>query len=569
MEKRKLLPLSFKMLCSLCFATACKTTTTSTNVIATVAGKNITVENLYANGLYSESTAEYIYKILEKALIQSAAPATNSMKRKVENEVNKWVASIKENAKLNGTDYDDDLATALEEEGASSVEELIENKLYALQQEYVKELFFEEKGDEYRNQYIDSNYLYHASDIVLSTSGTSTTADLYGLTLSSTEAKKIYDTITELVDGENYYNVAEKYSSGSTASKGGDLGIVTLNDNSITNELRYALIGYSSIVEDKYSSFNLPTNEYSQNLIELYNAGMEAIPYSYIKGLNEVYSTSGNTETKNYDTNTNFYYSGGNNYLTSTGRSYYRNIIYNVLLNTRTPRFITLTEEELKDGVNAVKMNVRMPNITTQGYATETTEQYVLTNELGNPYVVFKDSSGIHIMSITKTPFASDIYDYYDDEPSAEDQVVAYAEYGSDIDNRLETVQSMAKNYITRKYAGNEGEEKLLSFEIFKYLLEKGNNGGFEISDEKIEKMIFQYMDSITSNIDASIKNAYNGYYDTYSNLIWFRHQDYIVQEVPLLSCLTKVSDGNYGCTYKFGKGFLNHAPTTESGGNN
>lgn len=567
MEKRKLLPLSFMMLCSLCFATACKTTTTSTNVIAKVAGKEITAENLYTTNLYNEATAKYIYEILEKALIKNAVPVSNSMKSKVENEVKKWKVTIEENAKLNGTNYDEDLNTALEEEGVKSIEELTEKKIYQLQYQYAKEQFLKAKGEDFRKAYIDNNYLYHISDILISISSSSETADLYGLTLSTSEAEKIYNVFTEMVEGETYYNIAEKYSAGDTASSGGDLGIVTLNDNDITNELRYALIGYSSIVENKYTEFNLPTNTYSQNLIDTYNAGMEAIPYSYIKGLNDVYSTTGTTETKNLDANTSFYYARSSDKykLSSTSRVYYRNIIFNVLLNTKTPRFITVSEEELNEGVHARKMQVRMPNETNQGFSAEKTEQYVLTNEYGNPYVVVKDSKGVHILSINKTPFNSDIYDYYSDNPSSEDQIISYAEYGNK-DSRLEELKSLGENYITRKFAGNEGDERLLSFEMFKYFLTQKNNGGFKIVDTDVEKMIYQYMDSVSAKIDVNLKSSYDSNYDSYSNLIWFKNQDYIVKQTPLLSCLTKATDGNYGCVYEFGKGFTNHAPA--SGGN-
>ena len=158
MEKRKLIPLSFMMLCSLCFSTACKTSTTSTNAIAIVDGKTITAENLYISNLYNPATAEYVYNILEKALIQSAVPASNSMKSKVENEVAKWEKSIKEDSKLNGTDYEEDLAKALEEKGVSSVEELIDNKIYDLQKEYAEQLFLQAKGQDFHKAYIDNNY---------------------------------------------------------------------------------------------------------------------------------------------------------------------------------------------------------------------------------------------------------------------------------------------------------------------------------------------------------------------------------------------------------------------------
>ena len=556
MEKRKLIPLSM-LLCSLCFSTACSQSSTDTNVIATINGKEITAENIYNNSLYNEKTASYVYEVLEKALVQSTIPVTNSMRTKVENEVHKWKNGIKENATLNSTNYEEDLAVALEEEGVSSEEELVEKKIYALQKEYAKTKFLNAKGDDYKKAYIDANYLYHISDIVLSISSSSTNTDLYNLTISSTEAKAIYDAFSELVGNEKYYNIASRYSSGATASSGGDLGIVTLNDTDISNELRYALIGYSSIVENKYSEFNLPTNDYSLALTNFYNKGMETIPYSYIKSLNDVYAVEDGVEKKNYESTKNYYYEDGGDEVSSSSKVYFRNILFNSLLNTKTPKFITVTAEDVEAGAHAIKMSVLTPNVDTQGYSDTTSEEYVLVNDDNNPYIVFKDAKGVHITSINKTPFDEDLYDYYSNEKGASGDPVRYIEFGSDMESRLDEVNSLSEKYLTRNYGGNTANEKLLSFEIFKYYLTQPN-GNFKI-EENVEKMINQYMNSAITLADTNVTEAFEGYYDTYSNLIWFRNQDYIVREVPILSCLTETNNGKYGCTYVYGEGFKDY----------
>lgn len=566
MEKRKLIPLSMMLLCSLCFATACNTTSSTTNVIATVNNQKITAEDLYNGTLYNETTAAYVYEVLEKALIQSAVPETNSMRTKVENEVEKWQNELKANANLNGTNYKEDLQTALEEEKVNSVEELINKKIYALQVEYAKEKFLNATKETYTKAFIDENYLYHVGDIVLSISSTSTNTDLYNLTISSTEAKAIYNAFTELVEGEKYYNVASQYSKGDTASSGGDLGIVTLNDSDITNELRYALIGYSSIVEGKYNNFNLPADGvYTAALKEFYNAGAQTIPYSYIKDLNKL--QDGSTETKHYESSTSFYYSNGGNSVSSSSKVYYRNIVFNNLLNTKTPKFITVTSEDVEAGANAIEMDVLTPNVDSAGYSTTKSKQYVLTNEYGNPYVVFKDSNGLHIMTINKTPFEDGLYSYYSSDINSDDNYVGYGEFGSDIEGRIAELDSIAEKYITKDYGGNTADERLLSFEMFKYYLAQSNNGNFKIVNENVKNMINQYMNSVVELSNLKMEAQYTGYYDTYSNLVWFRNQSVIVKEVPLLSCLTKASDGNYACVYKYGEGFLKHDPST--GGNN
>lgn len=558
MKKRKLIPLSMMLLCSVCFSSACSnSSTTNTNVIATVNGNKITAEGVYNGLLYNESTAKYVYDVLERALIQSAIPETNSMRTKVQNEVEKWRREIEDNATLNGTNYKEDLQLALENEGASSIEEYTNNKIYTLQKQYAKEKFLEANKEAYTKGYIDANYLYHVKDIQLTISTSSNKTDLYNLSMTEEEAERLYQALNELVTGEPFYNIANYYSSGDAKKNGGDLGVVSLNDTDITNELRYALVGYSSIIEGKYSSFNFPTTEDTMTLTDLYNSGMQTIPYSYIKKLNDIDENDPNDPDREYFASTNkYYYADGSTSSSnlSSKRFYYRNIVFNNLLNTKTPKFITVTQEDVDAGARAVKMSVLTPSIDTVGYNSTKSEEYVLVNEKGNPYVVFKDSNGLHVMSVEKTPFASDLYEYYSYE-AVEDETYTYIELGSNTEERINEVNSFSEKYVSRDYGSSESNSELLSFAMFKYYLNSPNNGGFEIVDENVKKMIEQYINSQTELADKTVTSDFEGYYKEYANIVWLRTQDFITKEIPLLACLEK-NDGKWSCTYKYGEGF-------------
>ncbi len=559
MKKRRLIPLSVMMLCSLCFSSACSNSSniTETNVIATVNGNKITAEGLYDASLYNEATAKYVYEILERALIQSSIPETSVMRTSVEKEVEIWRKEIEDNATLNGTVYKEDLKTALEQEGVSSVEELVNNKIYALQKKRAKEKFLENNKETYTKGYIDANYLYHVKDIQLGISSSSNTTDLYNLSLTETEAKNLYQALNELVTGETFYNIAIYYSSADSKKNGGDMGVISLNDTDITNELRYALIGYSSIVENKYASFNLPTTDDTKTLTDLYKSGMQSIPYSYIKKLNEIDENDPNDPNREYySSTTKHYYPDGSTSASnlSNKRFYYRNIVFNNLLNTKTPKFITVTQEEVDAGAKAIKMPVLTPTVDTVGYSTTTSEEYVLVNENNNPYVVFKDSKGLHILSIQKTPFATDLYDYYSYE-AKDDNYYSYIELGSNTEERVSEVNLFSEKYISRNYGNNEADDQLLSFAMFNYYLNLASNGGFEIVDENVKKMVNQYINSKTELADKKIASDFEGYYRTYANIVWLRTQDFITKEIPILACLTK-TDGKWSCTYKYGEGF-------------
>ena len=100
MEKRKFIPLSMLLLTSLCLGACSCNKPSDTNVIAVVNGKKITAEEVYNFALYDSSVAEYVYGILEKALIESSISVTDSMKAVVENEIDAFVAKIKADAEL-------------------------------------------------------------------------------------------------------------------------------------------------------------------------------------------------------------------------------------------------------------------------------------------------------------------------------------------------------------------------------------------------------------------------------------------------------------------------------------
>ena len=564
MLKRKLIPLSTLLLCSLCLGACSCNKPSDTNVIAIVNGKKITAEQVYNYSLYDTSVAKHIYELLEKALIESSIPVTDAMKAVVENEVNAFVNKIKADAQLNETDYKEDLTKALQEAGVESLEELKAQKLYERQKEAAKTMFLEAKSASYITEYVNSNELYHIGDINLSVSGSSSSAtDLYALTISSSEAENIHDAILELVEGEQYYNVAMAYSKGDTKTNGGEVGIVTLDNSEITNELRYALIGYSSIIEGKYdelkTKLGLKTNNYTTTLESFYSDGLESIPLSYILGL------EGNYEKTEC-------YSDEEDSVYTNSKVYYRNILFNALLNTRTPKFITLTAEEVakygaQDRVisaTELGLDVLVPNEIKGGYQTAPVgeEQYVLVNEENKPYVVYRDNNGLHIMTIHMTPFTTGYEKYFSSDVNENDNDLIYAEQGDDSEARIEEIESFAKKFIT-KSADNEN---LVDYAIFEYYMgQSTKNGNFKILNKDIENMINQYINASKELAELKAQINMDTYYDAYTNTLWYK-KNVVAKEIPLLSCLQEDKKGNNKCTYKYGQGFSYYTTDTQGG---
>jgi parvulin-like peptidyl-prolyl isomerase len=251
--------LSFIMLfvVTFCFASGCKNDNDTDEsvlvadgkeVVASINGVNYTADELYGDMI--SSNADYLYEELEDLLIKTVVPVTDSMRNRINNEIEKWKKDIREDATNSGTSYKEALKNALAEEGVSSEEELAEKKIFALQEEIITNQYWKDNKDKYYEGYLTNNYVYHVSQILVSIS-TNGNKDYFDVQPSESVAGKLYEVTNALLEGESFYQIAQRYSDDTnTKDKGGDMGIVTLNDTSISDEVKYALASYSVYFEN-------------------------------------------------------------------------------------------------------------------------------------------------------------------------------------------------------------------------------------------------------------------------------------------------------------------------------
>ena len=552
--KRRLLSFVMLFVVTFCFVSGCKDdgneqsvlVADGKEVIATINGVNYTADDVYGDLINSSSNAEYIYEQLEDLLIKTVVPVTESMRSRIVNEVERWKKDIKENATINGKSYKAELATALQEEGVNSEEELIEKKIFSLQEEIITNQYWNNSKNNYYEDYINNRYVYDISQILVSV-GTNGNYDYFDVEPSSTVAKKIYDVINALISGESFYNVALRYSDDAeSGDNGGDLGMVTLSDTSIPDEVKYALASYS--IYEENAELNHP--EY---LDSVYKNGVEAIPQKYVDILGEVY----NDDTK---------YLSSSSSTTLYARVYGRNVIFNNLFNTRTYRYLQ------SDGDKNVtlKSNVKMPLKDVVGYETQSA-QNVIVNEQGNPILVVRSNSGIHFISIRKTAFVGteELKKYYSTEIDLTDGYETYLErvisMAEDEDTAksvtIEALEGLAKEYAIMKVSDNSsfaGNEEFIRYDMFNYYLNGTYNGvKFEIVNENVEKIISQFISAKKEYVQTKMNNAFSEKYELYANSAEYADTDLIKKQTPILSCLEKDTDGKYKCTYTYKDGFV------------
>ncbi len=546
---KKMLSFIMLFMVAFCFIGGCKDNEDDKNgilvkdgkdVVATINNIDYTADLLYGDMANSNVSSDYLYETLEDLLIKSVVTVTDSMKNRINNEIEKWKKEIKENSIIKGTSYKDDLKAALEAEGVETEEELVDKKIFELQEEIIVNQYWEENKDRYYNEYINNNYVYHISQILVKVS-TNGNKDYFDVEPSETVAKKIYDVTNSLLSGEKFYQVAQRYSDDTaTKENGGDMGLVTLNDTTISDEVKYALASYSIYFEDA-------DLEYPEYLDEVYGDGFEAIPQQYVDLLGEKYNEDSGVYHITSTSGTVSLYS----------RVQARNILFNNLYNSRTFRLLQVNEDI---GNSKELSNVKMPLIDVAGFEEVASSKKVVTNEEKLPILVVRSNEGIHFISINKSAFSGEeeLLKYYAKEVNDSDNYISYVEKAinnSDKESRISNLESLAKDYSIMKISGNSnfaGNEDFIKYDMFTYYLNKFNEVRFEIKDKSIENKVLNYIEAQKNYIKLKIKYVFDGGYEKLSNSEEkFANSIEVTKHIPILKCLD-----NKACTYTHDGGF-------------
>lgn len=558
--KKKIMSIIMLFAVTFCFVSGCKNEENTEQeilikdgeeVIATINGVDYTANDIYDQFLTSSTSVEYLYEKLEDLLISTVVPITNTMRNTITNEVEVWKEDVREDASINGISYKEALKTALEGEGVSTEEELIEKKLFEWQERIITNDYWKNSESKYLADYFSNRYVYHISQIVVNISSNGN-YDYFNVEPEEAVFKKLYDIIDNLASGIPFYQVAVEHSDHSSYVNGGDLGMVTLNDTSIPEEVKYALASYSKYVE----GMDIDVPEYLENV---YGSGIEAIPQAYVDKLMEKDAYG------DY-----FYEDDATKYIDSlppsfdNSRVYGRNIIFNNIFNSRTFKVLESTTSTKV----ATKDYVRMPLTEVVGYSDAVTKN-VLVNDEGNPILVVRSDSGIHFISIKKSPSVGleKLLEYYSTEVNEDDTITTYVEKSIDSsvqDTRIAEINALAREYATLAVADNStfnGSDDFIRYDMFLSYLGKGNQGvSFEIKNDKVEQLVLNYIENKKTRVESQINNVFLEGYEKYANLAEHADNTLIVKEIPILKCLE-----DKACTYNYSDGFK---VKTSTGGN-
>ena len=160
------------------------------------------------------------------------------------NQVQEQKDKAKDNAKSNKTSYDDEWDAILEAQGVEDEDELKEKFIYQKEKEVMTNWYAgdKDKAEELKAEFIgidkDGKQVaskvaaampYHVRHILVKVDEASdSNAKFYKGTISESQAKLLANTVNALASGQyTFSQVASMFSEDSSASNGGDVGIMT------------------------------------------------------------------------------------------------------------------------------------------------------------------------------------------------------------------------------------------------------------------------------------------------------------------------------------------------------
>lgn len=411
--------------------TACANVTSSKTAVVTFTGYDgqtvdVITDDVYKDYLNSSSGISKFYNAMLEVLIRYEFKSEDSVLSKnkdnkiksyteieteAKSELDGYKTKAKENAKANGTKYDDEWESILEENGVEDSKEFLQKLIYKIEKEEVEDWYFRDNETSLLKEYIGieegavpAKYPYHIRHILTSLSGGG--SDFYNGTISESEARSLYTVVKALRDGRDTFGEVARTQSGDTgsAAKYGSVGIMDTS-TSFVNEFKLGIYAYDAIYSGRDVAVKDGLGLTSEVAAKL--GGLVKVPYAAFEALNEYKDTV--TDTSGHQVN------DGNS-------AYYpRNIMYNKYLNHHDVFVITnaSTNAESVDGseLGEFDTSIKAAAVGQCGFhAVEgltNGNELVLTDEAGRPIVGVRSEHGIHFMVIEKSINDSGLETYY------------------------------------------------------------------------------------------------------------------------------------------------------------
>lgn len=505
--------------------------------------------------LKTDEGVQAVYEAIYNAIAQKNVEITKTIEGAVEERMDDFDEEVENLASSDGTTTRKAEKTKLEQLGLEDREEL-KNYFTILEQKEELANMFEKENMEPETDKTDAtlngksmleNYVKETSPMIVKhvLVNVADSCTLYEMgEITKEEVDKLTSVMQRLALGKasrnSFKSVAVEESEDTTASKGGNLGIMDTY-TSFVNEFKLGLY-VNELINNNECDPNdtFGAKEFEDRLFGadgVYANGIRTINVATIGAVlayveadqaKDEQKAAGHTKTSEYDVDL-----------------YPRNIIYNKYLNTPAIANLRLdlsnAEIEIDallaecyphmDGVErAAKVQEVMNSTYFQALQVEANQllnnnKLVLDGENGKPVVLAKSSYGFHFLSTTWTSVgkeAKEAVEYFMYNNTLNASTLTYVKdtqynFGYSTvtvgqNARKTEIKNRVLNYVEGGY-GDNANKTLLDYKIFEYYLANGN---VTIKDAtlktEVEKMIANERAIKATSISESIYDAWDSY---------------------------------------------------------
>lgn len=525
----------------------------------------ITADELYNQyKLTSTGTKAYydaVYNVVLRQQMNNYVSKKAELVAKATSQVEGVKATATDNKDKNGTNYDDELEKLLDSNGVDTLEELqtkfedalfktfLEDSFYSWSMEFLKDgvitesmkentafntSYLENGSEKYIGDfesYINNLIPYHVKHILVKVSASA--GEYARATITKDEAVKlsyVIQSLSEVTTDNSFGRVAQQSDDTASASKNGDLGVMSRN-TSYVNEFKLGIYTYDSLFntalptdDNRQDNLGLVHNSsQTDNLSQLENIGLGEIPYGAVELLNQYSNVT----------------LDGDQHKVNLGAAvtFPRNIIFNNYFNMHNISVITSDSVDASGAVvhdgafkdKSAFKDVSLKQYDALGNPTAVTKN-ILCDENGNPVLVTRagtsgDNSyeGIHFIVVQRSALLKEadangvnISDYYTTyipgntnfpkDGTGADKICYVNYYGN----------SDTSSYLTRSNALKDDiktSDPSISVKMYKYFVAMS---GATIKDATVSQKINDYIASTevknTYNADKTMSDAWKAY---------------------------------------------------------
>ena len=457
-----------------------------------------------------------------------------------DNQVKEQKKNAENNAKSNGTNYDDEWDAILESNNVENAKELKEKFIYQKEKEVITNWYADntDNAEALKNEFlgidkdnkpVDQSTVevkaampYHVRHILVSVDEASNTNEkFYKGTITEEKAKKLSDIVTDLATSKKTFAeiAADSDSDDGSKTKGGDVGIMTNDATSgslgMVNEFQLGIYAYDNLYtankDDAYAPIiqnGLGINDDVKNALA---GGLVEVPYEAFVKIGKYAAATADKE--------------GNKIANGSEALYPRNILWNKYFNLHNVFVI----KNAKDGAGLfgtdhAKDEFAYNNLCKPGEKYEADDAKVpgfnattgyLEDERGNVIIGVRSQYGIHLMIIEESMYDyANLATYYSTKISSDE--------GYSPDSYVGFVEGSGEK---EKERADEVKSKITSFDatydyrLYTYLTGKVDMK-FADAASDLEDKIERYIDSNKINNAYKQEDGLSKVWRTYTELL-------------------------------------------------